>query len=172
MFCSPASNVRPLYNLLCKRKQAITIFNVEHEHLGIVRNLVGVGLGSAWRAGIQPAASDALGFLVAVNDRVVCLIEELDRREQEKRQLLIGDAEQRGVLSAAPENPSKARSKGKKKGSPFSGPITRFRGNRSPGYRPSMSPMRPSTSSRPPPELPGSPQSAVKTNTPMDEHAL
>lgn len=168
---------RILYMKICllKRNQAIVLFNVEHEHLGIVRNLVGVGLGSAWRAGIQPAASDALGFLVAVNDRVVFLIEELDRREQEQRQLQT-EAEQRGLLSATQESPGRARGKGKKKRSPFFKPISgRFSGgNRSPGYRSkSKSPTRPSTSSGPPPEeLSGSPQQlAERTKIPFDGHA-
>ena len=160
------------FNLPGKRKQATILFNVEHEHLGIVRNLVGVGLGSNCRAGIQPAASDALRFLVAVNDRVVCLIEELDRREREQRQLET-DAEQRGLLSAARKTPGRARGKGKKKRSPFFKPIAgRFSGNRSPGYRSnSKSPTRPSTSSRlPAEELPGSPQqSAEKSKSPIDD---
>lgn len=105
-----------------------------------------------------------------MNDRVVFLIEELDRREQEQRQLQT-DAGQRGLLSATRE-----RGKGKKKRSPFFKPIAgRFRGgNRSPGYRSkSKSPTRPSTSSGPPSEeLSGSPQQlAEKTTTPFDGHA-
>ncbi|CAM9276371.1 unnamed protein product [Hapterophycus canaliculatus] len=62
------------------------LFNIENEHLGIVRNLVGVALGIKVRVGIQPAASDAQAFLTRVNDRFVGLIEELDRLEQKLQQ--------------------------------------------------------------------------------------
>lgn len=108
-----------------------------------------------------------------MNDRVVFLIEELDRREQKQRHLE-KDAEQRGLLSAAPETPSRAGGKGKKNRSPFFKPMAgRFSGNRSPGYRSnSKSLTRPSTSSRPPAEeLPESPQHFVeKTKGPIGNH--
>lgn len=67
--------------------QVVSLFNIENESLGLVRNLVGVGLGVKLRSGIQPAASHALALLVRINDRVVGLIEDLDRREQKRRQL-------------------------------------------------------------------------------------
>lgn len=172
----PASNVPPSIRPTWQNEnKAITLFNVEHEHLGIVRNLVGVGLGTACRAGAQPAASDALGFLVAVNDRVVCLIEELDRREQEQRQLEKTDAEhKRGLLSAAQETLRRTRGKGKKKkGSPFFRPVAaRFSGNRSPPGSSRPGKTSPTRSRPPPPELllPGSsPESSVKTNTPIGD---
>lgn len=47
-----------------------------------------MGLGRAWRAGVQPAASEALTFLVMVNDRAIGLIEDLDCREQTRRRRL------------------------------------------------------------------------------------
>lgn len=67
--------------------QVVSLFNIENESMGFVRNLVGVGLGVKLRAGIQPAALDALALVVRINDRVVGLIEDLDRREQKRRQL-------------------------------------------------------------------------------------
>lgn len=65
----------------------VSLFNIENENVGFVRNLIGVGLGVKLRAGIQPAASDALALVVRINDRAVGLIEDLDRREQKRRQL-------------------------------------------------------------------------------------
>ncbi|CBJ31451.1 hypothetical protein Esi_0256_0037 [Ectocarpus siliculosus] len=90
----------------------VSLFNIEHEHLGIVRNLVGVGLGVKVRVGIQPAASDALAFVVRVNDRAVDLIEDLDRREQERRQL-----EEARLLALGPVSvsPTSEKNKGKKR---------------------------------------------------------
>ncbi|CAM9709394.1 unnamed protein product [Ectocarpus fasciculatus] len=90
----------------------VSLFNIENEHLGIVRNLVGVGLGVKVRVGIQPAASDALAFLVRVNDRAVDLIEDLDRREQERRQL---EAARLLALGPTTVSPTSEKNKGKKR---------------------------------------------------------
>ncbi|CAN0148575.1 unnamed protein product, partial [Scytosiphon promiscuus] len=84
----------------------ISLFNIENEHLGVVRNLVGVGLGMKVRAGIQPAASDAQAFLARVNDRVVSLIENLHRREQNVRQL---EAEQKLALGPIAVSPASGK---------------------------------------------------------------
>lgn len=62
--------------------------------------------------GIQPAASDALAFLVRVNDRAVDLIEDLDRREQERQQL---EAARLLALGPATVSPTSEKSKGKKR---------------------------------------------------------
>ena len=55
--------------------------------MGLVRNLVGVGLGRAWRSGVEPARSQTLDFLVAVNDRTMDLIQELGLLERKKREV-------------------------------------------------------------------------------------
>lgn len=68
--------------------------------MGLVRNLVGIGLGRVWRAGVHPAASEALSFLVAVNDRAVDLIEGLGRREKNRRKF---EAKRQALRPAAIE---------------------------------------------------------------------
>lgn len=80
--------------------------------MGLVRHLVGVGLGTNLRAGIQPEASDALALLVAVNDRAVGLIEDLDRREQKRRQL---EAERLLALKPATVSSPSEKNKGRKR---------------------------------------------------------
>lgn len=91
------------------KKQVISLFNLENESSGLVRNLVGVGIGTDVRAGLQPAASDALAFLIRVNDRTVGLIEDLDRQEKERRRL---EAER--LLARGPAAVSPASDKGGK----------------------------------------------------------
>eukprot|EP00752_Nemacystus_decipiens_P011260 g10007.t1 len=83
-------------------QEVIRLFNIENEGLGVVRNLVGVGIGMDLRAGIQPAASDALAFLIRVNDRTVGLIEDLDRREKRRRRVEAERQLARGPAAASP----------------------------------------------------------------------
>lgn len=115
----------------CCREQAVRLFNIENESLGLVRNLVGVELGRAWRAGIEPAASEALGFLMAINDRVVGLIEVLHCEEQEQQQQLREAA--RGGLSS-PTPTSRHDAARKKRGVLQKGSVL-FNSVRSPGPR-------------------------------------
>lgn len=95
----------------------IRLFNIENESLGLVRNLVGVGIGTNLRSGIQPAASDALAFLIRVNDRTVGLIEDLDRREKQRRQLEAERLLARGTAAAS--SPASENGKGRKRRSVF-----------------------------------------------------
>lgn len=106
--CPTFSNCNPSFN----GTQAISLFNIENESLGLVRNLVGVRIGIDVRAGIQPAASDALAFLVRVNDRTVGLIEDLDRREQQRRQL---EAERLQARGPPALSPASEKGKGRKR---------------------------------------------------------
>lgn len=105
-------------------RQAITLFNIEHEHLGVVRNLVGVGLGRAWRGGVQPAASQALEFLVLINERTFCLIEELRLQEIKKREM--ENARPRPTPVASPSKSTKEKT------GYFFRPISRYGGKKSP----------------------------------------
>lgn len=109
--CTPKSRNSSFFDASLT-SQVVSLFNIENEHLGIVRNLVGVGLGVKVRVGIQPAASDALAFVVRVNDRAVDLIEGLDRREQERRQL---EAARLLALGPVSVSPTSEKSKGKKR---------------------------------------------------------
>lgn len=60
-----------------------------------------VSLGRDYRASIQPSSSDALSFLVMVTDRMVGLIEALDRKEQKQRELACLQEEEREKRRAA-----------------------------------------------------------------------
>lgn len=119
----PTSYLRAILNCLPKSPhssrchahltpQVISLFNIENEHLGIVRNLVGVGLGIKVRVGVQPAASDAEAFLVRINDRVVGLIEDLDRREQKARQ---SEAERKLALGPMILSPARNKNENRKR---------------------------------------------------------
>ncbi|CAN0464725.1 unnamed protein product [Ectocarpus sp. 12 AP-2014] len=136
----------------------VSLFNIESEHLGIVRNLVGVGLGVKVRVGIQPAASDALAFVVRVNDRAVDLIEDLDRREQEWRQLEAARWLAPGPVSVSPTS---EKSKGKRRS------VFARLGSLSPRPRRSVTPplSPPSSAVEPPVGLPPiNENSDVRTN--------
>lgn len=109
--------------------------------MGLVRNLVGVGVGTKLRAGLQPAASDALEFLIRVNDRTVGLIEDLDRREKQRRQL---QAERLLALGPAAASPTSENGKGRKRS------VFARLAALSPGSRTRRSPTPPLT----PPESP------------------
>eukprot|EP00903_Cladosiphon_okamuranus_P007057 g6860.t1 len=120
----------------------IRLFNIEHESLGLVRNLVGVRIGTNLRAGIHPAASDALAFLIRVNDRTVGLIEDLDLREKQRRRLEAERLLAQGPAAAL--SPATDQGKGKKRG------VFARLASLSPGSRSRRSPTPPLT----PPESP------------------
>lgn len=106
-----------------------------------------------------------------MNERVVCLIEELNLREQAQRRKLLEEAEQRGSLSETQDTPRRRRDKGKRRS--FFRPISSFSGkNKSPASPLSKTPVaRPSSKpSRPPEVFPGLPrESAVKVPTMNDD---
>lgn len=121
----------------------IRLFNIENESSGLVRNLVGVGIGTNLRAGIQPAASDALAFLIRVNDRTVGLIEDLDRRETQRRRQL--EEERLLARGQAAASPASENGKGKKRRSVFArlaslSPASRSRRSLTPSLTPPGSP--------------------------------
>lgn len=106
-FSTSPANCEPPSTYI-RMSQVISLFNIENESLGVVRNLVGVGIGTNLRAGIHPAASDALAFLIRVNDRAVGLIEDLDLLEKQRRQ-----QEAERLLAQGPGAHSPASDKGK-----------------------------------------------------------
>lgn len=121
--------------------QVVSLFNIENENLGLVRNLVSIGLGIKLRVGIQPAASDALALLVGINDRTVGLIEDLDRREQKRRQV---EAERllalKSVVVPSPSEKKKSRKKSVFARLTSLSPSSRSRWSLTPPLTPAVSP--------------------------------
>ncbi len=89
------------------------------------------------RAGVQPEASDALALLVRVNDRTVGLIEDLDRREKERRRL---EAERLLARGPAPVSPASERVRGGRRS------VFARLASLSPGSRSRRSPSPPASS--------------------------